>query len=224
MVQDNIHDVEFTDAIEKDSIRGNVLYYSTSQVASMLDIPDSTVRYYSKAFEDILKVEIFNKQRKYTDTTISKLKFIVELKSEGMSIRQINEFCATGVDFNSENGIVIKDSNPMSIQTLSKALLEEQKKQMDDFKEEMFKRVEFHFEELSQQQITHQEKMKESMMEEIAVTVDDVLSDKFSTLENEVKYLREDFKMATVSNAEIEKKSSNNSMVSKWKKFWNQEV
>lgn len=176
---EDYQDVEYT---EEQTIRGEILYYSTGQVAKILDIPDSKVRYYTTAFDDILHIEIINKQRKFTKADIDKMKFILELKNEGMSIKQIQEYCQE-VDFDSENGIQIKESNPLSIQTLAKALLEEQERQLNIFKDDMSLKIQNIMDNVVEMNVQNNEKLKE----DIATTVDEVVSDKLDNKLDELK-------------------------------------
>ena len=212
--ENEIQDVEFTETQENKEIRGSVLYYSTSQVAQMLDIPDSTVRYYTKVFDPILNIEIYNKQRKYKQADIDKLKFIVELKNEGMSVKQILEYC-DNVNFDSENGIQVKESNPLSIQTLAKALLEEQKKEFIELKQDLFNHIDEKLKNISNEQITHQDKIKESLLEEVSITVDDVISDKFNSLQDSIDEIKQEVKMATIPKESIKEFENPKTFLSK---------
>lgn len=200
MVNDeNIKEVNFVevdniDAKEK-QIRGNALYYSTSQVASMLGVSDSKVRYYSTVFDELLHIEISNKQRKYRQEDIDKLKFIIKLKDDGMALKQIKEYCEE-VDFH--NGeVTIKESNPLSIQTLAKALMEEQSKQIQSLKIELFEELK----DFILTQNNEHSKTLESIKENIVTAVDEVVSEKIDTSLNEIK---ETFKASYVRKEEIE--------------------
>lgn len=133
----DVQDVEYTD-LETGNIhnlKGKVLYYSTKQVADILGEPDSKIRYYSVFFDDILKIKRSNNQRQYTESDIDKLKFMVELKNDGMTLSQIKTYCQE-VNFD-ENKPVVKESNPLGIQAIAKALMEEQTKQLSQFKEDL---------------------------------------------------------------------------------------
>ena len=234
---DNINDVEFEevnydDNTEDKEINGsNQLYYNTSQVAQILNIPDSKVRYYTKVFDDILKVEIINKQRKYKQSDIDKLKYMCELKNEGMSIKQIEQFCRE-VDFN-KGEVVVKESNPLSIQALAQAMMVEQMKLIDDMKLEILSELKSFMIEQSQNQITDLEKIKEdlcttidenvseklgdvnnnikSMGDAISKTVDKTMSDKLDSFNDDIKEIKEQVRFATVTKEEFkemnEKKS-----------------
>lgn len=164
---DEIKDVDFNE-VEK-VITGQVLYYNTSQVAQILGIPDSTVRYYTKALDSVLKIELINKQRKYTQEDIDKLRYICELKSEGLSIRQIEQYC-TNVDL--EGGIV-KESSPLTIQALAVALAEQQRVEMQKFEEKLIERLGDVF-KIKQDQI---ELIANQMRDEVVEAVDEKLEE-----------------------------------------------
>ena len=176
---EDYQDVEYT---EEQTIRGEALYYSTGQVAKMLGVRDSAIRYYTAEFKDILDIEIVNKQRKFTKTDIEKMKFMLGLKKEGMSIKQIQEYCQE-VDFDSEDGIQIKESNPLSIQTLAKALLEEQERQLEIFKEDMTSKIQGIMNDVIDMNVRNNEKLKE----DIVITVDEIVSDKMDSKLNDLK-------------------------------------
>lgn len=197
---DDIRDVDFEEITEdsqkeEKNIRGTALYYSTNQVATILGESDSKIRYYSNVFDELLNIEISNKQRRYKQEDIDKLKFIIELKNEGMTLKQIKEYCEE-VDFH--NGeISVKESNPLAIQTLAKALMEEQTKQIENLKTELFERLK----EFIVSQNIEQSKVLENIKEEIAVTVDEVVGEKMQTSLSEIK---ETFKVSYVTKEEIE--------------------
>lgn len=201
MVNNNdIKDVEFEevsdDTAKEKAIRGSVLYYSTSQVASVLGETDSKIRYYTKVFNDILHIEVSNKQRQYTQEDIDKLRFIIDLKNEGLTIKQIQEYCQE-VDFK-KGEVTVRESNPLSIQTLAKALMEEQTKQIESLKIELFEQIK----EFVVNQNLEQSKALESIKEDICVTVDEVVGEKIETSLNELK---ETFKASYVTKEEIDK-------------------
>lgn len=204
-------------------IRGKALYYSTSQVANILNQSDSKIRYYTNVFDEILNIEISNKQRRYTEADIDKMRFLIELKDEGMTIKQIQEYCQQ-VDFENSKEIQIKENNPLSIQSLAKALLEEQSKLMLEMKNELIKCHMDMMEDLNNRLDIRDDRLKE----DISITVDNVLSDKldnfnsninnkFESIEKElsvtkqmnekIDHLREAMKERKEENEEIKNKS-----------------
>lgn len=198
MNNDNIQDADFKEVTEEQkTIRGKRLYLSTSQVATLLEEPDSKIRYYSNVFDDILKIEISNKQRRYTEQDIEKLKFIIDLKSQGMTIKQILQYCDE-VSFEEGTGVTIKESNPLSIQAMATELMEEQHKQMLEFKEEIINLISKQLENQANIIKSNNETLKENIIEQVAITVDDVISEKLNISFNEFKgYIDKNEKNAT---------------------------
>lgn len=197
---DDIKDVGFEEITEdsqkeEKNIRGTALYYSTNQVATILGETDSKIRYYSNIFDELLKIEISNKQRRYKQEDIDKLKFIIELKNEGMTLKQIKEYCEEVDFYNGE--IAVRESNPLHIQTLAKALMEEQAKQIENLKVELFEQLK----DFILTQNNEHSKTLESIKENIVTAVDEVVSEKIDTSLNEIK---ETFKASYVSKEEIE--------------------
>lgn len=80
-------------------IRGEPKYYSTGQVAKMLEEADSTIRYWSDEFEDFLKIRktgASGRVRRFTMTDIKKIEYIRNLlKDENLSIQQVKEYLSS---------------------------------------------------------------------------------------------------------------------------------
>ena len=213
-MDEKYQDVEFEDTTDSDKhIRGKILYFSTSQVSQALNVADSKIRYYTSVFSELLDIKISNKQRQYTDKDIEKLKFIIELKDSGMTIRQIQEYCQE-VSFDEHSGIQVKETNPLSIQTMSKALLEEQHKQMAEFKEEMLKVMSVQLTNQLEALKLNNEDIKNKIIEQVSVTVDEVMNSKLTGVietQREIKELHhknqedlKEFVAITIDNMEQE--------------------
>jgi len=211
---DDIQDVEYEEIknsgnMKEKNIRGKALYYSTSQVANVLGITDSKVRYYSVVFDDILNIEVSNKQRRYTDEDIKKMKFLVELKNDGMTIKQIQEYCQD-VDFDNDGEIIIKENNPLSIQTLAKALLEEQTKQLNLFKDEIIESISLRLAEQMQNIKDNNISFKEELLEQVALTVDEVVEEKLTINldEQEKRAIEHEAKMSELFRNSMEERKT----------------
>lgn len=209
-----IKDVEFANADEysEKNIRGKVLYYSTKQVADTLGVSDATIRYYSSFFEDILKIKKSNTQRQYTDDDISKLEFIFKLRSDGMTMNQVKEYCSE-VDFDG-NKPVVKENNPLSIQVLAQALLKQQEELINQQTIEFKKQVELlkvevvnHFEDYLKEQRAVDMDGLELLKEDINKNVDDIVSKKLDSAVTEIK---ESLETKYISQEEIERYTNNN--------------
>lgn len=214
MVYDN--DINENNQTDEVQIRGKALYFSTSQVANVLNQPDSKIRYYTNVFDEILNIEVSNKQRRYTEQDIDKLRFLIELKQEGMTIKQIQEYCQQ-VDFENSKDIQIKETNPLSIKGMAKALLEEQAKLISEMQQEIIKQQQAMIDDLNERLLEREEQLKES----ISITVDDVISekinemnknidDKLDSIQKEVAVTRElNEKMDIIKNNMEERKKEN---------------
>lgn len=194
---EEIKDVDFEDLTEDKNIRGKALYYSTLQVATILGESDSKIRYYSNVFGDILNIEISNKQRRYKQSDIDKLKFIIELKNEGMTLKQIKEYCEE-VNFDENGAVIVKESNPLGIKALAQALMEEQTKQIELMKVDILEELK----EFVKEQSINNEIALDRIKEEISITIDDSVSEK---LDNAIEELKETFKIGYVTKEEIYK-------------------
>lgn len=173
---DKFQDVYFEEVENKSDdkqIRGGVLYYNTGQVAQILGVQDSKIRYYSKIFDDILKIEVINKQRKYKQSDIDKLKYMLELQEQGLSLRQIEEFCSE-VSFEEGGKVKIHEDNPLSIKALAQMLMDNQVEQISLMKNEIMESIQ---ENMLKQYEMNIEAMNE-IKKQLALTVDEVVSDK----------------------------------------------
>lgn len=181
-MDDKIKDADYKEVDKKiKNIRGKALYFSTSQVANILEQPDSKIRYYTTVFNDILNIEISNKQRRYTEQDIDKLRFIIKLKNEGLTIKQISEY-SENVDFEGEDGkIQIKESNPLAIKTLAAALLEEQNNQLQNFKSDLMHEISDKMKEQLNLINTQNEKTIEKIREDVSITVDQTVSERLNS-------------------------------------------
>lgn len=226
MYNEDIKDVDFTDIQDDKIIRGEVLYFSTGQVATMLGESDSKIRFYTKTFEDILHIEVSNKQRRYKKSDIDKLKYLIELKNEKkLTIKQIQEFCKDA-KYDGENGLQAVESNPLSIQTLSKALMDEQLKQFQLLKEELSQKIETQIIDITKLHLEHNANLKNDMVEEMAITINECIEEhlksEFTDTNNTISELQETiknqsekleevseyFRVATISKESLYKKPS----------------
>ena len=57
-------------------------YYTMAQVASLLNENESSIRYYTNLFDDILNIEIVNKEFRFTPNNVDNLDFLINLKTK----------------------------------------------------------------------------------------------------------------------------------------------
>jgi len=113
--------------------RGDILYYSISQVAALLDAEDSSIRYYTNVFDNILKIEISNKELRYTNKDVDKLEFLINLKNKGMTIKEVQKYCEE-LPLNIEDLVEIKENNSISVKEIITTIADLETKEIDDLK------------------------------------------------------------------------------------------
>ena len=128
----NIHE----EAIVKNKRRGDILYYSISQVATLLDEEESSIRYYTNIFDNILKIEILDKEFRYTNKDIDKLEFLINLKNKGMTIKEVQKYCEE-LPLNIEELVEIKENNSVSVKEIIATIVESENEQINKLKDHL---------------------------------------------------------------------------------------
>lgn len=123
-----------------DNRRGNIPYYTMSQVASLLNEDDSSIRYYTNLFDDILNIEIVNKEFRYTSSDVDNLDFLINLNNKGMTIKEIQEYCKE-LPLSKEEMMTHKSSN-VSVNDIISVLMAEQTKNFNELKNSFFSEIE----------------------------------------------------------------------------------
>lgn len=203
---DSYIDVNYND-VESKKPTENVLYYTIGEVAKELGEESSTIRYWSNKYHDLLDVELCNTHRRYTRLDIDKLRIVQKCKAKNMSHNQIiNTLKETNFDI----AIIEKNFdevlNPLDLQVLTAALAVEVENQIMAMEDRIIQRMQEHM----QSQIAMNERALESIREEVATTVDEIVSEKLSDFNEanieEFKRVNEKLdRIAYVSSEEISK-------------------
>ncbi|EDK32625.1 helix-turn-helix domain-containing protein [Clostridium kluyveri] len=119
--------------------RGEILYYSMSQVADLLNENISNIKYYTNIFDNLLKIEIIDKELRYTNDDIDNLEFLIKLKNRGMTLKEIEEYYSK-LPLN-DNEVQHPGSNLLSVEELIDSIKEEQRIQLDNFKIQLNKDI-----------------------------------------------------------------------------------
>ncbi|MGN0144441.1 MAG: helix-turn-helix domain-containing protein [Clostridium sp.] len=120
--------------------RGDVPYYTLTQVASLLNEDEHQIRYYTNIFNDILKIEILDKHFIYTEHDLDKLEFLIKLKNKGMSLKQITDYCdKLPLD---KKDTFTKESSTASIDDFIRLLIESQSKEINKLQNNLLKEME----------------------------------------------------------------------------------
>lgn len=216
---DKFVDVDFKedDKIKNRVINGEPLFYTTTQVSEMLKEEPSCIRYWSKRFENLLDIEMSNRNKQYKKSDIEKLKFIQKLiREDGLTLQQVESYCQTkGFRMKDIENAVLDVNNPLAIQAFISAVTVELDKKLSNFAETIFKEMDEKYKghELKQQEIN------DKLHENIVTTVDEVVSEKLDIKLNKFKsYIDEkeieakdrDLAMINLMRTNMEKKKSEN--------------
>ncbi|WP_125154470.1 helix-turn-helix domain-containing protein [Clostridium rectalis] len=204
--EDKVVDAEFFDVDDeienKDSktkvIRGEPFFYTTSQVAQKVGLPKSTITYWTRVFKDLLDVE----NKRYRKIDIEKLKFIKKLtKEDGLTLKQVSDYCSSkGFDINEIEQSVVDSSNPLAIQTIISALSVEIDRKLNCFSNELLSKID----EKQNKGIVIKQEMNDKLNETIALTVDEIISEKLDQSISEFKsYVDDKERQATSRDIEM---------------------
>lgn len=138
------------------TIKGEPLFYTTTQVGQAIGESDSTVRYWCIEFEEFLKLEKTGKagkKRLFKDHDIRKMEYIKYLlKQEKLSIRQVKEYLSSS---EAESMLPItKEKEQIVIEAVAKVVTVELDRKLDEkfnafqatIQEVMLKALEFQVE------------------------------------------------------------------------------
>lgn len=117
--------------------RGEILYYSIDQVADLLNESTDNIKYYTNIFDDILKIEILDKELRYKNNDIDKLEILIKLKNRGMSIKEIYEYY-NKLPLN-DSELQYSEGNLLSVEELINLIKENQQTQLNNFKEQLIR-------------------------------------------------------------------------------------
>ncbi|MFL0195673.1 helix-turn-helix domain-containing protein [Clostridium sp. WILCCON 0269] len=130
--KDKYIDTQKVDHKIQNKKRGEILYYSINQVADLLNENISNIKYYTNIFDDLLKIEIIDKELRYTNNDIDNLEFLIKLKNRGMSLKEIQDYYSK-LPLN-DNEVQHLESNLLSVEELIDSIKEEQQIQFNNFK------------------------------------------------------------------------------------------
>lgn len=176
----NIIDTEFEEIdntlIKDKDINKEPLYYSRTQVAKILEEKESTISYWSKEFQPILKLKIVNMNRKYTKKDVENLLFIKKLiREDGLMIKQVLDYCQKK-GFNEEG--LLDTSNPLAVKTFVSAMTDEFDKKVSEMQNQIIIQQQEMIEQLKNLIIQNNQDVKK----ELSLTVDEVVTEKFNDL------------------------------------------
>lgn len=179
-----------------------LLNYSISQVAVLLGVQESEIRYFTNTFDNILKVEILDKQLIYTEKTIDKLEFLIKLKEKGMTIKEIQQYCRE-IFMNDEGEMEFKKRTLMSVSDLIEEIIESQNDSSNKLQLELKNQL--------QETINDSiKKIKDEILEDITKTIENLKKDIIEEQSIQLNQMKNDVLLSikeiiSDNNAEITK-------------------
>lgn len=201
--------------------RSGILYYSISQVAALLGESDSKIRYYTNIFDNLLKIQVSNKELIYTDKDIDKLEFLIRLKNKGLTIKEIQSYCE---ELPLDDNDISKETNTLSVSDLISLISQSQINEISKLRSELFNYIDQTKQDLTKDiknyictELSEQNKRSQAINDDMFSNVQDFIKDK---LEYESSKMQEN--LSTLSK-DIETKSIelNDQLLCRIKKFEN---
>lgn len=208
-----IIDVDYKNiSIENNNL--NPLYYSTSQVAQILGVTDSTIRFWSNKLESKMTIERNGTHRQFTKENINILKRFQKLIIEkGFKIAQAVEYCVETDDKKIETQI--EQHQPLAIEAWSSGIVTELGACLEDFKisvaEDIKQSLQKDLSNIIQQQKDIQEKTTNEILE---------IKKKQESILLELQETKKDIDMSLKMKQELEKREEEYNQ-NKKKSFWN---
>lgn len=182
----------------EESKKEPVLLYSIGEVAKEIGVESSTIRHWSNKYYDFLDVQFCNTHRRYTKLDIDKLKIIKKCLEKKMSHNEIiNTLKETNFDIAIVEQRFLDAQQPLDIQLFASAIVVELENKIRNMEVNITENILNNIREQNQLLDISLDKQRE----DIAVTVDEILTEK---LNDTMEELKETFKTSYVSKEEIE--------------------
>ncbi len=191
--------------------RGEILYYSIDQVANLLNENISNIKYYTNIFDDLLKIEIVDKDLRYTNNDVDKLEVLIKLKNRGMSLKEIQDYC-NKLPLN-DTEVQHSESNLLSVEELIDSIKEEQQIQFDNFKVQLINDIQnansLYLQNITSTIIEAQNKSLNEFKQDLSKEIKEYLNSKFDNV-NEININLHDKLIANTTEFMSEKIRSKN--------------
>lgn len=191
--------------------RGEILYYSIDQVADLLNENISNIKYYTNIFDDLLKIEIVDKDLHYTNNDVDKLEFLIKLKNRGMSPKEIQAYY-NKLPLN-DTEVQHLESNLLSVEELIDSVKEEQQIQFDNFKVQLINDIQnansLYLQNITSTIIEAQNKSLNEFKQDLSKEIKEYLNSKFDNV-NEININLHDKLIANTTEFMSEKIGSKN--------------
>lgn len=188
-MSDKIIDVGYKE-LKNDGTEKIPTFLSIGEIAQELDVPTSTIRYWSNKYSHLLDTERCNTHRRYSKTDIEKLRLVRDLSEKNYThdhiIHELENF---KLDITSmTNSINIKPesaNNPLQVQILAEAIANEMAIKIRE-------QLQGEFDTLKNELISNNQKYLDEIKSEVGVALDEKLPE---TIRTHHKALGEEFEL-----------------------------
>lgn len=169
--------MSFTDVNFHNVPKDNECIINAVQLGKRIDEPPSTIRTWAESYEDYLYIKKINGRFVYTEASVDQFRFIKEMhRNKGMSHKQIADIISKhGFQYGDFNSGLVDPKDPLGYQALASAIAVENQKQLSDF---LVKFVQY--------QEENNKLVIEKIKNEVALTVDEIVDDKFNEFKEEL--------------------------------------
>ena len=169
--------MSFTDVNFHNVPEDNECIINAVQLGKRIDEPPSTIRTWAESYEDYLYIKKINGRFVYTEASVDQFRFIKEMhRNKGMSHKQIADIISKhGFQYGDFNSGLIDPKDPLGYQALASAIAVENQKQLAEF-----------LSRFVQYQEENNKLVIEKIKNEVALTVDEVVDDKFNEFKEEL--------------------------------------
>lgn len=168
--------MSFTDVNFHNVPEDNECIINAVQLGKRIDEPPSTIRTWAESYEDYLYIKKINGRFVYTEASVDQFRFIKEMhRNKGMSHKQIADIISKhGFQYGDFNSGLVDPKDPLGYQALASAIAVENQKQLAEF-----------LSRFVQYQEENNELVIEKIKNEVALTVDEIVDDKFNEFKEE---------------------------------------
>lgn len=185
-----IIDVAYRENLESTE-NSKQMIYTCKQVSIRTGLKESTVRYYCKYFDELLDVKV-GLRNEYTETTINNLLFIKKLIEEGLTLKQIKQYCSEN-GFDNNDRTKLDTQNPLEVKVVMKAIVEEFNDRIDSINDNVNHNYQNLQTAIGNFLIDYTQELTKTVQNTVNKSIESIVSDKVSEVLEDNKKLMEGY-------------------------------
>ena len=185
-----IIDVAYRENLESTE-NSKQMIYTCKQVSIRTGLKESTVRYYCKYFDELLDVKV-GLRNEYTETTINNLLFIKKLTEEGLTLKQIKQYCSEN-GFDNNDRTKLDTQTPLEVKVVMKAIVEEFNDRIDSINDNVNHNYQNLQTAIGNFLIDYTQELTKTVQNTVNKSIESIVSDKVSEVLEDNKKLMEGY-------------------------------